>query len=319
MSSCCAACASTQSRICCCSVRMWPTRAWMPFGKRRDRLGVALIFDRGLRALGDDRRVRNRLDNRRRLDVAGEKLLELGIEPILRLAGLEIEKAENQGTREAEQRGGERNAHAGDRRGQALLEVVEHGRRVDPGLHAVDDAGDRVDRLQQTPERAEQPEEDQEPDQIAAEFAALVEPRGDRIEDRARGDGRQASRARAGVEHHRHRREQYGGRRGAVGHGAGQRVDPVYFAEQPDNLPEGEQRADRQHAEDEAVQAGIGAEGERDLLIEDENDESDQGQERRHPHQENTRGGEQADIRILRHGSPNRTLKHNADVFVLIP
>ena len=93
----------------------------------------------------------------------------------------------------------------------------------------------------------------------------------------------------------------------------------MYFAEQPDNLPEGEQRADRQHAQNEAVQTGIGAEGERDLLIEDENDESDQGQERRHPHQENARGGQQADIRILRHGLPNRTLKHNADVFVPIP
>ena len=79
---------------------------------------------------------------------------------------------------------------------------------------------------------------------------------------------------------------------GAVGHRAGQRVDPVYFAEQPDNLAEGKQRADRQHAKNEAVQPGIGAEGDRDLLIEDENEESDQGQERRHPHQENTRGSQ---------------------------
>ncbi len=76
----------------------------------------------------------------------------------------------------------------------------------------------------------------------------------------------------------------------------------MYFAEQPDHLPEGEQRADRQHPQNESVQTRIGAEGERDLLIEDENDESDQGQERGHPHQENTRGGQQADIRILRHG-----------------
>ena len=106
---------------------------------------------------------------------------------------------------------------------------------------------------------------------------------------------------------------------GAVGPGAGQRIDPADFAEQPDDLPESEQRADRQHAEDQAVQAGIGAEGERDLLIEDENDEPDQRQERRHADQENARGGEQADIRILRHGSPNRTLKHNADVRVPIP
>ena len=69
----------------------------MPSASVAIAFGVALILDRGLRALGDDWRVRNRLDNRRRLDVAGEKLLELGIEPILRLARLEIEKAKDQG------------------------------------------------------------------------------------------------------------------------------------------------------------------------------------------------------------------------------
>ena len=63
------------------------------------------------------------------------------------------------------------------------------------------------------------------------------------------------------------------------------------FAEQPDNLAEGEQGADRQHAKDEAVQAGIGAKGECDLRIEDKDDESDQGQERRHSDKENARGG----------------------------
>ena len=98
-------------------------------------------------------------------------------------------------------------------------------------------------------------------------------------------------------------------RGGGAGLGAGQRIDPADLAKEPDHLPEREQRADRQNAEDEAVQARIGAEGERDLLIEDENDKTDQRQERRHPDQENTRRGEQADIRILRHGSPNRTLR----------
>ena len=36
------------------------------FGERRDRLGVALMLDRRLRACGDDRRLRQRLDERRR-------------------------------------------------------------------------------------------------------------------------------------------------------------------------------------------------------------------------------------------------------------
>ena len=136
---------------------------------------------------------------RRRLDVAGEKLLELGIESILRLARLEVEEAEDQRAGEAEQRRGERHAHAGDRRGEAGLEVVEHGRRIDPGLHAVDDAGDRMDRLEKAPERAKQAKENQKTDEIAAELAPLVEPGGDGIEDGAGGDGREAARARARV------------------------------------------------------------------------------------------------------------------------
>ena len=131
------------------------------FGERCDRLGVTLIFDRRLPALGNDRPLRHCFRDRRRLHVAGEKLLEFGIEPILRLPRLEIEKAEDERTRKPEQRGGERDAHARDRGRKAGLERVEHARRVDPGLHAVDDAGDRMHRLQEPPEGAEQPEEHQ--------------------------------------------------------------------------------------------------------------------------------------------------------------
>ena len=55
----------------------------------------------------------------------GEPVLEVGIEPVLRLARLQVEKAEDQRAGEAEQRGRERNAHAAKRRGQTLLEGVE--------------------------------------------------------------------------------------------------------------------------------------------------------------------------------------------------
>ena len=163
-------------------------------------------------ALGDDRPLRQRIDQRRCLHVAGEELLELGIEAILRLPRLKVEKAEDEGACEAEQRGRERDAHAGDRRGEAGLERIEHARRVDPGFHAVDHPGDRMHRLQEAPESAEQAEKHQKADQIAAELAPLVEPGGDGIENRAGGDGRQAPRARPGVEHRRHRREQHRGR-----------------------------------------------------------------------------------------------------------
>ena len=160
-------------------------------------------------------------------------------------------------------------------------------------------------RLEQAPEGAEQAEEDQEADQIAAEFPSLVEAGGDRIEDGAGREGREAARAGAGVEHRRHRREQERlGDRAAV-RGPGQRVDPADLAKEPDDLPEGEQRADRQHAEDQPVEAGIGGEGERDLLVEDEHDEADQRQERRHPDEEDARGGEKTDIGVRGHESPN--------------
>ena len=65
---------------------------------------------------------------RRRLGMAGEEIFEFGVEAVLRLARLQIEKAENERTGKAEQRGGEGYAHAGDRRGEAGLQIVEHRR-----------------------------------------------------------------------------------------------------------------------------------------------------------------------------------------------
>ena len=92
-------------------------------------------------------------------------------------------------------------------------------------------------------------------------------------------------------EHRRHRREQIGAWATlSPGLRAGQRIDPVDFAKEPDYLAEGEQRADRQHAEDEPVEPRIGAESERDLLIENQNDKSDQREERRHARPEKYAG-----------------------------
>ena len=181
------------------------------------------------------------------------------------------------------------------------LEIVEHGRRVGAGLHAVDDAADRVDGLQQAPERAEQAEEHQQPDEVAVELAPLVEavPIESRI---ARGGrGRQAARACAGVEQRRHRPEQARLTHSSPPSTANQRIDPVDFAEQPEHLAEGEQRADRQHAENQAVEAGIGGEGEEDLLVENEDGEADQNQKRRHADEKDARRSEEANGPIGRH------------------
>ena len=187
--------------------------------------------------------------------MGGEEILELGVEAILRLPRLQIEEAEDQRAGEAEQRGGERHAHAGDRRRQAALEIVEHGGGVGAALHRIDDAADRVDGLEQAPERAEQAEKHQQPDQVAVELAPFVETVADRIEDGARGVGRQAALARPGVDQRRHRPEQARLDDSRRRPRRRQRIDPADFAEQPKHLAEGEQRADPEHAENQAVEA----------------------------------------------------------------
>src|SRR5262249_52427455 len=55
----------------------------------------------------------------------GQPVLEIGVEAVLRLARLQVEKTKHQRTRKAEQRGRERNAHAAERRGEPVLEPVE--------------------------------------------------------------------------------------------------------------------------------------------------------------------------------------------------
>ena len=49
-----------------------------------------------------------------------QPVFELGVEAVLRLARLQVEEAEHQRAGEAEQRGRERDAHAAERRGEAL-------------------------------------------------------------------------------------------------------------------------------------------------------------------------------------------------------
>ena len=233
--------------------------------------------------------------------MSGEEVLELGVEPVLRLPRLKVEKAEDQRAGEAEQRRRERNAHARDRGRQAALQVVEHGRGVGAGLHRIDHAADRMNGLEQTPEGAEQAEEDQQTDEIAVELATLVEPGADRIEDRARGGGRHAPLSRPGVDQRRHRPEQSRLGDSRAGDRRSERIDPADFTEQPEHLAKGEQRADRQHADDQAVQPRIGGKRQQNLLVEDEGDEPDQDQERRHADQEDARRGQEAMIRCLRH------------------
>ena len=71
----------------------------------------------------------------------GEPVLELGVEPALGLAGLEVEEAEDERAGKAEERGRERQAHAAaSGAGEAALQLVEQGAGPGPGAHRLDDA-----------------------------------------------------------------------------------------------------------------------------------------------------------------------------------
>ena len=136
-------CASTQSRMICCSVRMFLTSPEMPSA----RLAMAVAM-RGLepppspaccaaaRTARGSRRTEPALDRSGDDDVGGQvghrrqPVFELGVEAGLRAAGLQVEKAEDERAGKAEQRRREGRAHAGKRRGEPGLQRVEHGAGV---------------------------------------------------------------------------------------------------------------------------------------------------------------------------------------------
>ena len=69
---------------------------------------------------------RRRLGRRRCRTTVGDRrqpVLELGVEAVLRVAGLQVEEAEDQRAGEAEQRGREGGAHAGERRRRPCLQL----------------------------------------------------------------------------------------------------------------------------------------------------------------------------------------------------
>ena len=159
----------------------------------------------------------------------------------------------------------------------------EHGGGIaGAGIERLDGFADRADRVEQAPEGAEQAEEDQQADEVARGVAAFVEAGGDRIEHGAHRAGREGHRRRA-ADHRLHRRQQHRFR----GFGAGtEGVDPAHFAKQPPDLGEGKQDADHKHADDQAVEAGVGDEGGRDLTGQDGCDEGDDHQEDHHREEE---------------------------------
>ena len=215
----------------------------------------------------------------------GQPVLEIDVEAVLRLRRLEIEEAEDQRSGEAEQRGREGQAHALERRLQALLQLVEQcgglGRRH---VQPLDGAADRLHGFEQAPEGAEQAEEDQEAHQIARHVARFVEAGGQRIEQRAHGDGRE-HRVLAVLEQHRHGGEQLR-RLGRVFPAAlAEAVDPVHFAEQAHHHAEGMEHAEQQRDDDHAVQHRVRHEGVVEPRKDDGDEHADEHGEHHHVHE----------------------------------
>ena len=103
---------------------------------------------------------------------------------------MEIEKAQYQRPRQAEQRRGKRDAHARQRRRQPALQVAENDVEITGARRqAGDHVADRFDGEQESPEGAEQPEEDQKPDEVTGNFSEFIEARGYAVEQMAHGNG----------------------------------------------------------------------------------------------------------------------------------
>ncbi len=99
-----------------------------------------------------------------------------------------------------------------------------------------------------------------------------------------------------------HRREQH---RRALDRqtriGQAEAVDPVDLREEPDHLAERQDDADQEHADDEGVEPGIGAEGFPDLAIEDDDHEPAEHEEDQHPKEVDAGRGELERIDVARH------------------
>ena len=97
-----------------------------------------------------------------------QPVFQLGVETVLRAAGLQVEKADDQRAGKAEQRRREGRAHAGQRRRKPAFSASSTSpASPEPRVERLDGLADRADRAEQTPERAEQAEKDQQAGEVA--------------------------------------------------------------------------------------------------------------------------------------------------------
>src|SRR5262249_50052814 len=91
---------------------------------------------------------------------SGEPILEFGIEAVLGLTHLQVEETEHERAGKSEQRRRERDSDAPERSGEPFFERLEYGACVAGRLEAVDYAADRGHGLDQAPEPAHHPHQD---------------------------------------------------------------------------------------------------------------------------------------------------------------
>ncbi len=138
-----------------------PASAFDGLGKPRDR-GGELGRDAGRGRHEARHGALREADGRALLDREGrEVVLQFGEEPALRLARLQVEKADDERGAQPEQRGREGDADAGERRGEARLQLVEQHRGIPTGAQGGDARAHRAHGLDQAPKRAEQAEQDE--------------------------------------------------------------------------------------------------------------------------------------------------------------
>ena len=77
-----------------------------------------------------------------------------------------------------------------------------------------------------------------------------------------------------------------------AGIGDAEIVDPGDLRIEPDHLPEGQDDADQHHHADQPIEAGIGEEGQDDLLVEHDHDQRAEHEKHQHPHQEDPGRGQ---------------------------
>ena len=134
--------------------------------------GVAQLFDRAAHLAGD----RGAGFAGKIVHGGGKPVFQVDVEAVLRLARLQVEEAEHERAGETEQRGREGDAHAGERRGEAFLQGVEHGAGIAAEGETLDHPAHRADGFDQAPEGAEQAEENQQAGHVARDVARFVEP-----------------------------------------------------------------------------------------------------------------------------------------------